>query len=189
MNYQKQDCLKGHFLMAMPGLMDPNFHRSVTLICEHSQEGAMGVIIDRPLTGVTGEIIFRELDIPFLQEFAETPVFFGGPVHTGEIFVLHGPPFNWRGCLKVSPPFGLSNTIDILESIAIGKGPDNFIIALGCSGWGGGQLESEMMENAWLTSSASVDIVFHTPPERRWMSAIKELGIDPELLSDEAGHA
>ena len=189
MNFQQQDCLKGYFLMAMPGLMDPNFHRTVTLICEHSREGAMGVVIDRPLTGLRGENIFRELDIPFLQESGEIPIFFGGPVHTGEIFVLHGPPFGWKGCLEVSPSFGLSNTIDILESIAIGKGPDDFIVALGCSGWGPGQLETEMRENAWLTSTASSAITFHTPAERKWISAIKELGIDPELLSGEAGHA
>lgn len=189
MNLPQQDCLKGHFLMAMPGLMDPNFYRTVTFICEHSREGAMGIIIDRPLSGLNGENIFKELDIPFLDELAEVQIFYGGPVHTEEIFVLHGPPFNWGGCLAVSPSFGLSNTIDILESIAMGKGPENFIITLGCSGWGGGQLESEMKDNAWLTCTASMDITFHTPPERKWMTAIQKLGIDPELLSGEAGHA
>ncbi len=175
--------------MAMPGLMDPNFHQTVTFICEHNQNGAMGIVIDRPLSGLSAGDILRELDITFLQEVGSAPVYFGGPVHTGEIFVLHGPPFNWRGCLVVSPVFGLSNTIDIIESIAMGKGPEDFIIALGCSGWGGGQLESEMRENAWLTCPASTDITFHTPSEQKWMSAIQKLGIDPELLSGEAGHA
>ena len=175
--------------MAMPGLMDPNFHRTVTFICEHTGEGAMGIVIDRPLSGLSGENIFRELDIAFLPEKSDVPIYFGGPVHTGEIFVLHGPPFHWGGCLEVSPSFGLSNTIDILESIAMGKGPDDFIIVLGCSGWGGGQLESEMKDNAWLTCTASTDITFHTSPERKWMAAIQKLGVDPELLSGEAGHA
>ena len=175
--------------MAMPGLMDPNFHQTVTFICEHSDKGAMGIVIDRPLSGLHGENIFRELDISFIQELGSVPIYFGGPVHTGEIFVLHGPPFDWVGCLVVSPLFGLSNTIDILESIAKGEGPEDFIIALGCSGWGGGQLESEMKENAWLTCTASADIIFHTSPEQKWMAAIQKLGIDPELLSGEAGHA
>jgi putative transcriptional regulator len=189
MNSPQQDCLKGHFLMAMPGLMDPNFHRTVTYICEHTRQGAMGIIIDRPLPELTGENLFRELNIPFLRELGGVAVYFGGPVHTGEIFVLHGPPFHWAGCLVVSPSFGLSNTIDVLESIASGKGPEDFIITLGCSGWGEGQLEAEMRENAWLSCAASTDIAFHTPPERRWMAAIQKLGIDPDLLSGEAGHA
>ena len=175
--------------MAMPGLMDPNFHRTVTFICEHTREGAMGIVIDRPLSGLSGENIFRELDIAFLREHGDVPIYFGGPVHTGEIFVLHGTPFHWEGCLEVSPSFGLSNTIDILESIGMGKGPDDFIIALGCSGWGGGQLESEMKDNAWLTCTASTDVTFHTPPEQKWMAAIQKLGVDPELLSGDAGHA
>lgn len=181
--------MKGHFLIAMPGLMDPNFHRTVTLICEHSHEGAVGVVIDRPLSGLSGGNIFKELNIPFVEELGGIPIFFGGPVHTGEIFVLHGPPFHWKGCLTVTPSFGLSNTIDIIESIAMGNGPNEFLIVLGCSGWGGGQLESEMKENAWLTCAASENIAFHTPPERKWMAAIQRLGIDPELLSGEAGHA
>lgn len=188
MNIPQQDCLKGHFLMAMPGLMDPNFHQTVTFICEHTREGAMGIVIDRPLSGLSGENIFRELDISFIREQAGVPIYFGGPVHTGEIFVLHGRPFQWEGCLEVSPSFGLSNTIDILEAIAMGKGPDDFIITLGCSGWGGGQLELEMRDNAWLNCTAATDITFHTPPEQKWMAAIQKLGVDPELLSGEAGH-
>lgn len=175
--------------MAMPGLMDPNFHQTVTLICEHTHEGAMGIIIDRRLPEITGERIFRELDIAFLKEMGNIPLHFGGPVHVGEIFIVHSPPFHWTGCLQVSPEFGLSNTTDILESIAMGRGPSEYLIALGCSGWGAGQLEDEMRENAWLTSAASSKIVFRTPLEQRWRAAIQNLGIDPGLLSGEAGHA
>ena len=189
MDIRHQDYLKGYFIMAMPGLMDPNFHRTVTLICEHTREGAMGIIIDRPISNLTGKNIFQELDIAFLQELENLPIHFGGPVHAAEIFVLHGPPFHWEGCLEVSPSFGLSTTIDIIESIAMGKGPENYIIALGCSGWGDGQLESEMKANAWLSGPASADIVFNIPPEQKWMAAIERLGIDPDLLSEEAGHA
>lgn len=189
MNIRQEDCLKGHFLMAMPGLSDPNFHRTVSVICEHTVEGAMGIIIDRPLPDITSENIFKELDIDYLQAFADITLHFGGPVHTGEIFILHGPPFHWEGCLEITPEFGLSNTMDILKSIAKGKGPEKYIIALGCSGWGGGQLESELSANAWLTCVASTGIVFDTPVKQKWTAAIQKLGIDPELLTGEAGHA
>jgi putative transcriptional regulator len=189
MEIKFQENLKGHLLLAMPGLMDPNFYRTVTLICEHTREGAMGVIIDRPLDGVIAETIFRELHIDFLEEMGKIPLYFGGPVHTGEIFVLHGPPFHWGGCHRVAPSFALSNTMDILEEIAMRRGPSDFIITLGCSGWGGGQLESEMKENAWLTCPATPEIAFKTPTSRKWMMSIQEIGIDPNLLSGEAGHA
>ena len=189
MNVSEQNYLKGHFLMAMPGLMDPNFHQTVTLICEHTHEGAMGIIVDRRVPELDSDQIFRELDIAFIQEQANIPLHFGGPVHGGEVFILHGPPFHWEGCLVVSPEFGLSNTSDILEAIAMGRGPHDFFIAIGCSGWGAGQLEAEMKENTWLTGMATTDIVFNTALERRWFAAIQNLGIDPDLLSGEAGHA
>jgi len=189
MSIHKQDSLKGQFIMAMPGLMDPNFHQTVTLICEHTLEGAMGIIIDRRLPELDSGRIFKELEIACLQEQTNIPIHFGGPVHVGEIFILHGPPFHWEGCLEVSPEFGLSNTTDILESIAVGKGPENYLIAIGCSGWGAGQLENEMRENAWLTGVALPRIVFKTPLEQRWSNAIEQLGINPDLLIGEAGHA
>jgi putative transcriptional regulator len=189
MSINEQNYLKGHFLIAMPGLMDPNFHQTVTLVCEHTREGAMGIIIDRLIPELNSGRLFKELQIACLQEQANLPVYFGGPVHVGEIFILHGPPFHWEGCLVVSPEFGLSNTSDILESIAVGRGPKEFIISIGCSGWGGGQLESEIMENAWLTGNASSRIVFKTSFEQRWAAAIEQLGINPDLLSGEAGHA
>ena len=189
MSINEQNSLKGQFIMAMPGLMDPNFHQTVTLICEHTPEGAMGIIIDRRLPELSGERIFKELEIAYVPERANIPIHFGGPVHVGEIFILHGPPFHWEGCLEVSPHFGLSNTTDILESIAMGQGPEDYLVAIGCSGWGGGQLEGEMRENAWLTGVASPRIVFKTPPEQRWTSAIEALGVNPDLLSGEAGHA
>lgn len=189
MNISEQNCLKGHFLIAMPGLVDPNFHQTVTMICEHTHEGAMGIIIDRKLPKINSGRIFEELDIVYLQDQEDIPVYFGGPVHVGEIFILHGPPFQWQGCLKVTPHFGLSNTSDILKAIAMGRGPENYLITLGCSGWGGGQLENEIRENAWLTSLGASQIVFDTPVEQRWTSAIEKLGVNPNLLSGEAGHA
>jgi len=189
MTIQGQNNFKGQFIIAMPGLMDPNFNQTVTLICEHTREGAMGVIIDRGLPDLKGERIFRELGISFLKEVENIPVYFGGPVHVGEVFILHGPPFHWEGCHVVNPEFGLSNTADILEAIAMGRGPSDYLIAIGCSGWGAGQLENEMKDNAWLTGAASSRIVFGTPSEQRWSAAIENLGINPDLLSGEAGHA
>jgi putative transcriptional regulator len=189
MSISEQNSLKGHFLIAMPGLIDPNFHQTVTFICEHTHEGAMGIIIDRRVQELTSGRIFDELGIACLQERADLPVYFGGPVHVGELFILHGPPFHWEGCLEISPEFGLSNTTDILESIAMGRGPEEFIIAVGCSGWGAGQLEGELKENAWLTGRATTRIVFNTTAKQRWAAAVENLGIDPDLLSGEAGHA
>ena len=117
------------------------------------------------------------------------PIHIGGPVNINEIFVLHGPPFDWEGCFHVNPSIAMSNTIDILSALSLGKGPESFIISLGCAGWGPGQLENEIKQNAWLTSSILVEIIFDTPVELRWQTAVERLGIDPTLLSDTAGHA
>lgn len=183
------ESIKGAFLVAMPLLADPNFHKTVTFICEHTQEGAMGVIIDRLHPNVTGAQIFEELNLDYVSEAARAPVYLGGPVHINEIFVFHGPPFHWEGCLAVTPSFALSNTMDILEAIAMGKGPASYLITLGCAGWGGGQLEFEIKENAWLTCPASEDIAFNIPAENKWRKAMERIGIDPDLLSSATGHA
>ncbi len=183
------ELIKGDFLVAMPLLADPNFHKTVTFICEHNQDGAMGVVVDRLHPNVTGAQIFEELRIDYIPEMGMVPIHLGGPVHINEIFVFHGPPFNWEGCLVVSPSFALSNTIDILQAIAAGKGPDSFLITLGCAGWGGGQLEFELKENAWLTCPATEDIAFKTPAEYKWQKAMERIGVDPDLLSSTAGHA
>jgi putative transcriptional regulator len=117
------------------------------------------------------------------------PVHIGGPVHINQIFVLHGPPFGWDGCRIITPSLAMSNTKDILEALSKGKGPKSFLLSLGCAGWGPGQLESEIIQNVWLTSPVFEDIVFQLPIEDRWKEAVKKVGIDPLLLSDTAGHA
>jgi putative transcriptional regulator len=117
------------------------------------------------------------------------PIHIGGPVHIGEIFLLHGPPFDWEGCLMITTSLAMSNTRDILEEVAMGRGPKSFIIALGCAGWGPGQLESEIKQNAWLTSPVFEDIIFEIPIETRWEGALKKIGVEPALLLDTAGHA
>ena len=182
--------LKGQLLLAMPGLVDPNFFRSVSCICEHTAEGALGISINRIHPALSCKDIFEALDIDYCTQSSSLPVHLGGPVHVDEIFVLHGPPFDWEGCLVVMPSvLALSNTMDIIEAIAMDKGPKSVLIALGCAGWGAGQLENELGENAWLTCEVTKELLFDLPFEKRWEAAIKTMGVDPVLLSDSAGHA
>jgi putative transcriptional regulator len=181
--------LKGQFLMAMPGLGDPNFYQSVTCLSEHNQKGAMGIVITRIHPEINGKMIFDELRIPTASGAEKIPVHIGGPVHMNELFVLHGAPFTWEGSMMVTAEVALSNSLDILEAIAMGRGPAAFMIALGCAGWGPGQLESEIRNNAWITGPYSETIAFQMEVERRWEAAMQRLGIDPALLSDTAGHA
>jgi putative transcriptional regulator len=181
--------LKGQFLLAMPGLADPNFSQTVTCICEHNQEGAMGLIVNRIHPELSAKDIFEELKIKSSARSASILIHLGGPVHIGEIFVMHGPPFDWEACFMITPSLAMSNTRDILEAIAADKGPKSYIIALGCSGWGPGQLEAELKENAWLTFPVFEENIFELPVETRWEEAVKKIGIDPALLSNFAGHA
>ena len=181
--------LKGQFLIAMPSMADPNFSKTVTCISEHTSEGAIGLVINRIHTLISAEDIFKELDLDYLPRAANIPIHVGGPVHMGEIFILHGSPFDWQGCLPITRTLAMSNTLDILKSIAAGKGPEFFMICLGCAGWAPEQLESELMQNAWLTTPVSDDIVFSVSIEEKWEAAVRKMGISPELLSDTAGHA
>jgi len=189
MKLKYPESLKGQFLMAMPGLADPNFFQTVTVICEHTQAGAVGIIVNRIHSSLSAKNIFEELSIEHMPSAGSISIHFGGPVHVDEIFVLHGPPFDWEGCIVITPSVGMSNTIDVLEALAMEKGPKSFIITLGCAGWGPGQLESEIKKNAWLTDTASDEIVFDVPIDNRWEMAVKMMGIDPALLSNTAGHA
>ena len=181
--------LKGQFLIAMPALNDPNFFQTVTCISEHNSDGAVGIIVNRIHPGLSGKIIFDELKMNYIPEAENIIIHLGGPVHIGEIFVLHGPPFDWEGCLMVTPYLAMSNTRDILDAIAMGIGPKSYIISLGCAGWGPGQLESEIKENAWLTSPVVEKIIFDIPVDMRWSESVRKIGINPSLLSDTAGHA
>lgn len=181
--------LKGHFLMAMPGLSDPNFSQTVTCICEHNDQGAMGIVVNRLQEGLRSKDIFEELSIRCNPGAEAIPIYIGGPVHGGELFILHGPPFTWEATLQVTPSLGLSNTRDILEAIAADQGPSSFLISLGCAGWGPGQLESEIRENAWLTQPVFEENIFDLPVDVRWAEAMKKIGVNPALLSGTAGHA
>ncbi len=181
--------LTNHFLIAMPQLEDPNFFHSVTYICQHSDEGAMGIIINQPLE-MNLEEILAQLEIGNDdQTLGAQPVYFGGPVQQDRGFILHRPRRNWEGTLFVSDDIALTTSSDILKDIAQHRGPRQSLVALGYAGWGEGQLEQEMAQNAWLSVPASADIIFDTPVERRWHAATALLGIDVDQLSEDIGHA
>jgi putative transcriptional regulator len=181
--------LTNHFLIAMPTLNDPNFHHTTTYICEHDTDGALGVVINRPLEIQLGEILLH-MDIRTDDiEVASQPVYMGGPVQSDRGFVLHEPTGDWEATLKVTDEIGITSSRDILAAIAEGKGPEHTIITLGYAGWGAGQLEQELATNTWLSGPADRDIVFKTRPERRWLEAAALLGVDLHLISNETGHA
>lgn len=181
--------LANHFLIAMPGLRDPNFSRTVTYVCEHTEHGAMGIVINRPMEICLGEIL-EQLEIEVMDHgVVDTPIYLGGPVQTDRGFVLHNQGLTYDSTLNVAPNISVTTSRDILEAIAAGKGPSLRLIALGYAGWGGGQLEQEMGANAWLSGPADNDILFQVPPPRRWQAAASLLGVDLNLMSAEVGHA
>jgi len=173
----------------MPALNDPNFSRTVVCICEFSTEGALGMIINRFYSSFSARDLFEELGIEYSQDAAALPVHNGGPVNIGDVFVLHGEPFHWAGCHQINSWLALTNTRDVLEAIAQGNGPEHFLIILGCSGWGAGQLEAELKGNFWLTAPAEKMLLFKTPVEHRWTEGMALIDIDPALLSGTAGNA
>ena len=186
---QVENSLKGHFLIAMPERADFNFSHTVTCLSEHTQNGALGIVVNRVLPEVSGKTIFDELKLESIPGSEAIPIHIGGPVHTNEIFILHGAPFGWEGCLMITETLAMSNTMDIITAIAAGTGPEAFILSLGCAGWGPGQLESELTQNAWLTYPAADEIIFSEPVESRWEKTVKMMGINPALLSNTPGHA
>lgn len=181
--------LTNQFLIAMPGLEDPNFFHSVTYICEHNDQGALGLVINRPLDMQLGEIL-QHIKLQHSEpEARQIQVHLGGPVQQDRGFVLHEPLGEWEATLKVTDRIGITSSIDILQAIAKNEGPERSLITLGYAGWGAGQLEQEMAENAWLSGPADPDILFNSPDEERWKAAAASLGVDLDLLSGEAGHA
>ncbi|MEN8178185.1 MAG: YqgE/AlgH family protein [Pseudomonadota bacterium] len=181
--------LTNHFLIAMPGLADPNFFHTVTYICEHSEQGAMGLVINRPM-GLQLADIFEQLDIKITDSnILQVPVYMGGPVQGDRGFVLHNTDSEWDSTLQVTAEISVTTSMDILQAIATGQGPAHSLITLGYAGWGAGQLEEELAQNAWLSGPAESDIIFSRASDQRWQAAADLLGVDLNLLSSEAGHA
>lgn len=177
------------FLIAMPNLADPNFFQSVTLVCDHNDDGALGIVINHLTDIALGDLLEQMSVQCALDEINQFPVFNGGPVQTERGFILHEPLGDWDSTLRISDELGLTTSSDILAQIAEDQGPERALIALGYAGWGPGQLEQEMADNAWLTVPVDLDILFELSPERRWRAAAEKLGIDLDLLSGSAGHA
>ena len=186
--------LTNQFLIAMPGMADDNFSRTVVYLCEHSKNGALGLVINRP-TDITLKSLFEKVELSLdRDELAQQPVFFGGPVQTERGFVLHE-----KSGMEQSPytstlaiaggDLEMTTSKDVLEALSNGAGPRRLMVTLGYSGWSAGQLEEEIGRNGWLTVNADPQVIFDTPVEERYQRALSLLGFDPLMLSQEAGHA
>ncbi|MEI8162380.1 MAG: YqgE/AlgH family protein [Betaproteobacteria bacterium] len=185
--------LANHFLIAMPAMADPNFSRTLTYICEHNADGAIGIIVNRPIDMKLAGL-FDRVSIPLEDDQAGArlsglPVYFGGPVQTDRGFVLHRPAGQWQSSLNVSDRIALTSSRDILLSMSSTGEPSEVLVSLGYAGWTAGQIEWELSQNAWLTVEADVGIIFDVPPEARLPAAMQLLGVDFANLSEVAGHA
>jgi putative transcriptional regulator len=181
--------LVGQLLVAMPGMLDPNFHRTVTYVCEHGDTGALGIVINRPLGMDVAEVLEQLSLQPTETNYLAQPVMRGGPVQAERGFVIHESPQNWESTTEVGQSIYVTTSKDILSDVAAGNGPGRMLMALGYAGWDAGQLEQEIRQNAWLTVPASTSLVFETPYERRWTAAAESIGVDPANLSLHAGNA
>jgi putative transcriptional regulator len=181
--------LKNQFLIAMPGLEDANFSRTVTYICEHDTHGAMGIVVNRPSELHLADVL-EHMQISDVQHNrGEQIIYVGGPVDTERGFVLHPNQNEWESTLAVTDDISITTSRDILEAIAHGTGPSRSLVALGYAGWGAGQLENEIQHNAWLSGPADPEVIFEVPSRDRWTAAARLLGVDLSLISTEAGHA
>lgn len=185
-----EQSLKNQLLIAMPQMLDPNFEHTLTYIVEHSEEGAMGITINRPMDLEIDDIL-EDLDIEIRVALgAEHQVVSGGPVQQEAGFILHPPTEQvWQSSIPLQDGLWLTTSRDVLEAIARGEGPDRSLTALGYAGWGEGQLEKEMADNAWLSTPASLELIFRVPFPERWHAAARQLGVDMSLISTQAGHS
>ena len=183
------DFLANQLLIALPTLADSPFERSVALICQHDGEGAMGVVVNRPSEYTLGEV-FQQMGIDSSDErLCAQTVLAGGPVHPERGFVLHDGSREWDSSLAVGDDLYVTTSRDVLEAMARGEGPRRVTVALGCAGWGAGQLESELVDNSWLTAPADAELLFALPLAARWQAAAGRIGVDMSRLTDYSGHA
>ncbi|MDX8378871.1 MAG: YqgE/AlgH family protein [Gallionella sp.] len=181
--------LTHHFLIAMPAMQEGFFAGTLTYICEHDENGALGLVINRPISLTLAEM-FHQINIPLHHPArASMPVYVGGPVQTERGFVLHNRTKDWQSTLRIKDGLALTTSKDILEALGEGEGPDNFLITLGYAGWEAGQLEHEINENTWLTVAATEHILFGLPPEEKFSAAMDLLGVNYAMLVEDAGHA
>ena len=180
--------LRDHFLIALPGISDQRFAQSVTYICEHGAEGAMGFVINRSLDLSLGDV-FEQMDLAYTEATGAGAVLAGGPVGTQRGFVLHSGGAGWQSSVLVGDDLYLTASRDIVTALAAGTGPKRMQFMLGYAGWGPGQLEEELLQNSWLTVPADPHILFDTPVEQRWQATARSIGVDIHLVSSQAGHA
>ena len=186
----KAEHLDGKLLIAMPSMGDPRFNRSVVYICAHSDDGAMGLIVNKPAADLNFEDLLEQLDIKAERPIEGIDVHYGGPVEHGRGFVLHSRDYEAQDAtLNVNEAFGMTATLDILEDISQGHGPESCLLALGYAGWGPGQLEDEIRDNGWLIADATAGLVFSDDHDGKWKAAMDVVGIDPRMLSSEGGRA
>lgn len=181
--------LVGQLLLAMPGMGDPRFDHAAIAMCMHDDEGALGLVVNHVYDGLTVRQVMEQLDVDPLDLAEDLPVYAGGPVEPGRGFVLHSLDYGGQSTLQVSNVWGLTATLDVLKDIAAGKGPAKWLLALGYTGWGEGQLDEELTRHGWLNAPAPPELVFDTPFEERWPQAFAALGVDVGQLSASAGRA
>ena len=182
--------LTNQFLIAMPNMADPTFSGTVVYLCDHSERGALGLVINRP-TDIDLKSLFDRIDLSLeIEPLQNLPVYFGGPVQTERGFVLHEHgDYHYTSSMTVPGGLEMTTSKDVLEAVAHGTGPSRFLLTLGHAGWGAGQLEDEISRNGWLTVQAEPDVVFDTPADQRLEAALSLLGVSLSMLSGEAGHA
>jgi putative transcriptional regulator len=181
--------LNNQYLIAMPSLLDPIFHHTVTFLCQHTKEGALGIVINRAADMRLGEI-FKQMNISSASQAAtNAPIYAGGPVQQDRGFVIHTACGEWDMTLPVSHDISLTTSRDVIEAIAAGEGPAQYLVALGYAGWGEGQLEKEILSNSWLNTPFAKQIIFDTPVNQRWNAAASQIGININHLTAPAGHA
>jgi putative transcriptional regulator len=186
---QQSASLVDKCLIATPAIKDPIFASSLVYMCEHSANGSMGLVVNHETTQ-TLEDVFRQLDIVCDDDLiCHQPVYIGGPVQLEQGFVLHAQAGDWDNCVEIASGIHLTSSLDILQAIAAGKGPQDYLVILGFSGWSSGQLEAELQQNSWLTSACNADLLFHQKPEDKWQIAFDSLGFDINMLSPVSGNA
>ena len=180
--------LTHNFLIAMPNMVDPNFNGTLTYICDHGEQGALGVVVNRPIE-LDLSTLFEQIGLSLPERLHKHTVYFGGPVQTERGFVLHTPPQTFTSTITVNDALSLTTSKDVLEAVSQGAGPNKFMVSLGYAGWEPGQLEEEIKRNAWLSVAADPQVIFDMEPGERLHAAIRLLGIDFSNLSDVVGHA
>ena len=182
--------LEGKVLIALPGMSDPRFEKSVIYMCAHSTTGAMGIIVNKPIEGLDFQELLRRLELPVSERTPNSPILFGGPVETGRGFVLHSGEYeSTESTLPISADISLTATLDILRAISEGSGPQKALFALGYAGWGPGQIETEIQANGWVHCDADPNLIFGNDMDKKWAVALRKLGIDMSGLSAHAGRA